>query len=144
MAAGASIDRLSSPGINKTVLQPLECKIREYSQLMSETQNEISTIDEQLRILQERRNGAEDRYLEAKTKHDDYERQHQDVGRALRGEFVSVDRFHQVQDVISQPSPRLARMESFEESRPVSQPISHIHNRSRTFDKLRTSLFKGL
>jgi hypothetical protein len=40
-----------------------------------------------LRSLQERRRHAEEKFAEAKAKHDEYERQHHDVSRALRGEI---------------------------------------------------------
>ncbi|OTB07055.1 hypothetical protein M426DRAFT_93476 [Hypoxylon sp. CI-4A] len=83
---GASIQRLKSPSVMDCVLQPLEAKVREYAGLMHREQDEMSQLDAELRILQERRADAETRFLEAKGKHDDYQRQHSDVERAMRGD----------------------------------------------------------
>lgn len=68
------------------VLQPLDQKVKEYNALMHQEQDEMARLDEEIRILQERRSQAEMRFLDAKGKHDDYQRQYQDVERALRGE----------------------------------------------------------
>ena len=83
-----AVSRLESPSIVRSVLQPLEKKMNEYKHLMAETQTELAQLDDQLRLLQDRRQRTEERYAEAKGKHDDYERQHHDVGRALRGELL--------------------------------------------------------
>ncbi|ETS81670.1 hypothetical protein PFICI_06672 [Pestalotiopsis fici W106-1] len=85
-AAGAAIERLKSPSVMSCVLQPLDNKVKEYQGLMHQEQDEMTRLDEEIRALQERRSRAEMRYLDAKSKHDDYLRQHQDVERALRGE----------------------------------------------------------
>ncbi|KAL2751815.1 hypothetical protein ACRALDRAFT_1066306 [Sodiomyces alcalophilus JCM 7366] len=86
-SGGAAIDRIGSPTIAKTVLQPLDVKIREYQSLMDEAQLQMNQLDDELRAMQERRRQAEERYVEAKAKHDEYERRHADVDRALRGDF---------------------------------------------------------
>ncbi|CAG9951979.1 unnamed protein product [Clonostachys rosea f. rosea IK726] len=82
------VSRLESPSVLKSVLQPLEKKINEYDRFMTEARSEMAQLDDELRALQERRQQAEDRFLSAKSKHDDYSRQHEDVGRAMRGELV--------------------------------------------------------
>lgn len=84
---GHHIRRLSTPSIPNTVLQPLDAKVVEYGTLMAEAQGEMSRLDEEMRLLQDRQRAAEQRFLEAKAKHDDYRRQYSDVERALRGEF---------------------------------------------------------
>ncbi|KPM41860.1 hypothetical protein AK830_g4700 [Neonectria ditissima] len=81
---GADINRVNSPSIQMIVLQPLERKIDEYDHLMREEQANMDHFDHELRILEERRHQAEERFLEAKAKHDEYERQHQDVSKALQ------------------------------------------------------------
>jgi hypothetical protein len=85
--SGASINRLQSPSIMKSVLQPLELKMNEYEALMSDAQGQMTSLDAEIAALQDRRRQAEERFVEAKIKHDDYERQHDDVSRALRGEL---------------------------------------------------------
>ncbi|KAK7427635.1 hypothetical protein QQZ08_005910 [Neonectria magnoliae] len=82
--SGAEINRVNSPSIQMIVLQPLERKIDEYDLLMREEQANIDHLDAEVRALEERRQRAEERFLEAKAKHDEYERQHQDVSRALQ------------------------------------------------------------
>ncbi|KAM5344437.1 hypothetical protein ACJ41O_012973 [Fusarium nematophilum] len=131
---GGDINRLNSPSIQKIVLQPLEQKIHEYDHLMNEAQAQMARLDEELRTLQERRRQAEDRFIEAKAKHDEYERQHQDVGKALRGELVPPQ---------PAPAPRaMPRMESVEsfEPRPVSEQSS-FHHKPKGRGMLRMSLF---
>ncbi|KAH6999698.1 hypothetical protein EDB80DRAFT_121030 [Ilyonectria destructans] len=129
--SGNSINRLNSPSVMKSVLQPLEQKIHEYDNLMAEAQQQMLQLDEELRIMQDRRMQAEERYLEAKSKHDEYERQHEGVGRALRGEPERM--------MSPEPLPRVERMDSYED-RPVSNQSSQkMKGRSR----LRLSLFKG-
>jgi hypothetical protein len=81
------ISRLESPSVIKSVLQPLERKISEYDQLMTDASTEMTLLDEEIRALQARRQLAEDRFLGAKAKHDDYERQRDDVEHAMRGEW---------------------------------------------------------
>lgn len=133
--AGGSINRLNSPSVIKSVLQPLELKIHEYSHLMTEAHGQMVQLDEELRQLQERRHAAEERFIEAKSKHDDYERQHQDVGRAMRGE-LPVPR---VQSPVQQrPVQRMESMESFDE-RPMSNHSSRQQKKGRG---LRMSLWK--
>lgn len=82
-----AIQRLPTPSIPNSVLQPLDAKVSEYGNLMSDAQSEMARLDEEMRALQERQRGAEQRFLEAKAKHDDYRRQYADVERALRGEY---------------------------------------------------------
>ncbi|KAI2625949.1 hypothetical protein GGR54DRAFT_593781 [Hypoxylon sp. NC1633] len=83
---GASIQRLKSPSVLDFVLQPLDQKVHEYGELMHREQDEMERLDGEIRALQERRADAEARFLEAKSKHDDYRRQYVDVERAMRGE----------------------------------------------------------
>ncbi|EEY23674.1 conserved hypothetical protein [Verticillium alfalfae VaMs.102] len=83
----SEISRLSSPGINQSVLQPLEKKMKEYRALLADAEADMAQLDDELRILTERRRQAEDRFVDARGRHDDYERQHADVERALRGDF---------------------------------------------------------
>lgn len=83
-----AIQRLPTPSIPNSVLQPLDAKVVEYGTLMSEAQADMARLDEEMRALQERQRGAEQRFLEAKAKHDDYRRQYADVERALRGDFT--------------------------------------------------------
>ena len=150
------IDRIESPGIMQSVLQPLKQKLNEYERLMSQSQAEMTQLDEELRALQERRRQAEDRFLDAKDKHDEYERQHEDVERALRGQ---VQHQHQPQSAHAPlyaphmmgaggPVQRPATMESYDggggagmgERRPTSNPVSNRSSRTRhlgTMDKLR-------
>lgn len=101
---------------------------------MEEAQTQIMQFDEELRALQERRRQAEDRFVEAKSKHDEYERQHQDVARALRGELE--------QTRAPRPMPRMESLESFRE-RPVSEQSSKSSQKMRARDRLRMSIFKG-
>ncbi|KAK7421540.1 hypothetical protein QQZ08_009885 [Neonectria magnoliae] len=130
--SGNSINRLNSPSVMKSVLQPLELKIQEYDHLMQEAQQQMLQLDEELRTMQERRTQAEERFVEAKAKHDDYERQHQGVGRALRGE-------PEVRLMTPEPMPRMERLDSYDE-RPVSNQSSH---KAKGRSRLRLSLFKG-
>ncbi|KAI0599624.1 hypothetical protein F4775DRAFT_103117 [Biscogniauxia sp. FL1348] len=85
-AAAASIQRLKSPSVMNCVLQPLDQKVQEYDDLMRREEEQMARLDEELRVLQERRSETEARFLEAKSKHDDYRRQYLDVERAMRGE----------------------------------------------------------
>ncbi len=87
--SGHAISRVQSPSVMKSVLQPLDRKIHEYDVQMSEAQTVMAQLDAEMSILQERRREAENRYMSAKNKHDDYHRQYQDVERALRGELGS-------------------------------------------------------
>ncbi|KAM0429967.1 hypothetical protein ACHAPT_005971 [Fusarium lateritium] len=133
LAVPGDINRLNSPSIQKIVLQPLEQKIQEYDHLMNEAQSQMSQLDEEIRILQERRRQAEDRFMEAKAKHDEYERQHQDVGKALRGDFV------REQAPAVRPMARIESVESFG-PRPVSAQSS-FHQKPKSRGMLRMSLF---
>ncbi|KAL7623057.1 hypothetical protein AAE478_006736 [Parahypoxylon ruwenzoriense] len=83
---GASIQRLKSPSVLDCVLQPLDQKVREYAEIMTREQDEMDRLDAEIRALQERRAETETRFLDAKSKHDDYRRQYSDVDRAMRGE----------------------------------------------------------
>ncbi|CAN8105540.1 unnamed protein product [Discula destructiva] len=86
---GHNIRRLSTPSVPNSVLQPLDAKVVEYGTLMADAQGEMSRLDEEMRLLQDRQREVEQRFLEAKAKHDDYRRQYSDVERALRGEFAT-------------------------------------------------------
>ncbi|KAF5500935.1 hypothetical protein CGCS363_v006219 [Colletotrichum siamense] len=86
--AGDEISRLQSPSISKSVLEPLQRKMLEYHNLMEEAQGQMTQLDAELRALQERRRQAEQRFVDAKGKHDEYERQHLDVEKALRGDYA--------------------------------------------------------
>jgi hypothetical protein len=83
------IDRVGSPSVATSVLKPLESKMREYHELMDDAQRQLAQLDNELIALQERRRQAEERFVDAKNKHDIYERQHSDVEKALRGDFQS-------------------------------------------------------
>ncbi|KAI5456528.1 hypothetical protein BGZ63DRAFT_457858 [Mariannaea sp. PMI_226] len=134
---GNAINRLNSPSVMKSVLQPLEQKMQEYDQLMQDAHNQMMQLDEEIRLMQDRRAQAEERFVEAKTKHDEYERQHVGVGRALRGEPEPQPRLPS-----PEPVQRMVRMESFvdDDDRPMSNQSSHkMKGRSR----LRLSLFKN-
>lgn len=86
------IQRLPTPSIFNSVLQPLDAKVVEYGSLMGEAQGDMARLDEEMRALQERQRQAEQRFLEAKAKHDEYHQQYTDVERALRGEFTGTNR----------------------------------------------------
>ncbi|KAF4454382.1 hypothetical protein F53441_3099 [Fusarium austroafricanum] len=133
---GNDINRLNSPSIQKSVLQPLEQKIHEYDHLMHEAQAQMNQLDDELRALQERRRQAEDRFIEAKSKHDEYERQHADVGKALRGELMQQQA---PPPVVRQPVQRMESIDSFDQ-RPVSAQSS-FHQKPKKGGMLRMSLF---
>lgn len=165
------ISRLESPSIAKSVLNPLEKKMAEYDRLMDESQADMVQLDDELRVLQERRRHAEERFLEAKSKHDDYERQHQDVERALRGEVdgplsSAAPLPPPVRQASSQPfirpysagdnldvrhnnnsnHPGLGPMDGYDR-RPVSNQTSKNSSRARKMgmgDRIRRSLFGNL
>ncbi|KUI59150.1 hypothetical protein VP1G_06399 [Cytospora mali] len=84
----AHIQRLPTPSLAMSVLQPLDAKVIEYGTLMAEAQGEMARLDDEMRQLQERQREVEARFLEAKSRHDEYRRQYQDVERALRGDLV--------------------------------------------------------
>lgn len=131
---GPDIDRINSPSIATSVLQPLEKKIHEYEHLMDEANTQMSQLDDEIRSLQERRRLAEERFVEAKTKHDEYERQHMDVGRALRGEIER----ERAAPPPPRPMPRMDSMDSFDH-RPASVQSSIQKPKGRSM--LRMSLF---
>ncbi|KKY31786.1 hypothetical protein UCDDA912_g08265 [Diaporthe ampelina] len=89
LSPAAHIQRLPTPSITSSVLQPLDAKVTEYGALMAEAQGDMAQLDEELRQLQDRQREAEARFLDAKAKHDDYRRQYHDVERALRGDFTN-------------------------------------------------------
>lgn len=91
LSPAAHIQRLPTPSITTSVLQPLDAKVTEYGALMAEAQADMAQLDEELRQLQERQREAEARFLDAKAKHDDYRRQYHDVERALRGDFANAN-----------------------------------------------------
>lgn len=133
---GNNIARLNSPSVMKSVLHPLEQKMHEYDHLMQEAHNQMVNLDEEIRIMQERRAQAEERFMEAKSKHDDYERQHTGVGRALRGEPEPQQRMPS-----PEPVQRMVRMESFvDDDRPMTSQSSH---KAKGRSRLRLSLFKN-
>ncbi|KAF4961230.1 hypothetical protein FGADI_467 [Fusarium gaditjirri] len=132
---GNDINRLNSPSIQKSVLLPLEQKIHEYDHLMQEAQAQMNQLDDEIRALQERRRQAEDRFLEAKSKHDNYERQHADVGKALRGEPMQ----QPPPPAVRQPVQRMDSIDSFDH-RPVSVQSS-FHQKPKKGGLLKMSLF---
>lgn len=102
------------------VLQPLTQKVKEYNALMHQEQDEMARLDEEIRGLQARREKAEHRYLDAKSKHDDYQRQFTDVERAMRGEA---------------PVPReLPQPQQHHQQRPVAQRPISIRDEDDDFD----------
>lgn len=144
------INRLESPGIMDSVLQPLKQKLTEYERLMTTSQTEMAQLDDELRALQERRRQAEDRYLDAKDKHDEYDRQHEDVERAMKGEVsagqpsMHAPLYAPQMMATSGPVQRPATMESYGgglgERRPTSNPVSNRSSRTRqlgTMDRLK-------
>lgn len=123
-------------------------KMREYYGFMEEEQRKMTELDAELRALQEQRQQAEERFLDAKQKHDEYERQHMDVERALRGEFQQRQpqpqppQQQQQQQVAPSASWTMARapsMESFDE-RPSSGRSGGGTSKGRS--RFRMSLFK--
>lgn len=86
LAPGALIQRVATPSVTSSVLQPLDAKVQEYGGLMNEAQDEMARLEDEMRQLQDRQREAEGRFLDAKSKHDEYRRQYHDVERALRGE----------------------------------------------------------
>jgi hypothetical protein len=148
----SDISRIGSPSIATSVLHPLESKMREYADLMDDAQRQLSQLDDELIALQERRRQAEERFVDAKAKHDTYERQHADVERALRGDFQQQhgmapppfqqqQQFHQQQQFGSRPSlsrPRPPSADSYGE-RPMS---GQSHGTKGKGGRFRLSLFK--
>ncbi|KAI0108473.1 hypothetical protein F4814DRAFT_428072 [Daldinia grandis] len=111
---GASIQRLKSPSVMDCVLQPLDQKVHEYADVMHREQDEMDRLDAEIRALQERRADAETRFLEAKSKHDDYRRQYLDVERAMRG------------DPLPPPTPReLPQQQQVPLARQHTRPMSY-------------------
>ncbi|KAH7313554.1 hypothetical protein B0I35DRAFT_435436 [Stachybotrys elegans] len=140
--SGATINRLKSPSIMKSVLLPLEHKILEYEQLMDEAEAQMLQLDQEILALQERRRQAEDRYVEAKHKHDEYDRQHQDVGRALRGDLevkLPPQAQPQPQAQARMSMPAMDRMDSYD-NRPLSPQSTAQKTRKGGF---RMSLFRS-
>lgn len=86
--AAAHIQRMPTPSLATSVLQPLDAKVVEYGTLMAEAQGDMARLDDEMRQLQERQREAEGRFLEAKSRHDEYRRQYQDVERALKGDLM--------------------------------------------------------
>ncbi|ORY68201.1 uncharacterized protein BCR38DRAFT_481684 [Pseudomassariella vexata] len=138
-ASAATIPRVKSPSVMTSVLQPLELKVHEYEGLMHVAQDDMARLDEELHALQQKRAEAEGRFLEAKAKHDDYQRQYQDVEMALRGEIPRETPPQQ------QPPPRRERPISYDEPSPEERPMSHQSSfgmqKTRTRDRFRMSLF---
>ncbi|KAI7774033.1 hypothetical protein LA080_009456 [Diaporthe eres] len=104
LSPAAHIQRLPTPSITSSVLQPLDAKVTEYGSLMAEAQADMAALDEELRQLQDRKREAEARFLDAKSKHDDYRRQYHDVERALRGDFASSNGNNNVPPMPSMPN----------------------------------------
>ncbi|KAI3555590.1 hypothetical protein CABS03_04118 [Colletotrichum abscissum] len=145
----SDISRVNSPSISKSVLEPLQRKMLEYHRLMDEAQGQMAQYDEELRLLQERRRLAEQRFVDAKTKHDEYERQHLDVERALRGDYAPPQQVQQQQMMQQQQSQQ--QMYQNSPPRTVPRPASSImsyddrpmsgHSSGPKKGKLRFSLF---
>ncbi|TDZ23668.1 hypothetical protein Cob_v003386 [Colletotrichum orbiculare MAFF 240422] len=123
---GDEINRLQSPSISKSVLEPLQRKMLQYHNLMQEEQGHMTNLDEEIRALQERRRLAEQRFVDAKTKHDEYERQHLDVERALRGDYTPPHQQHQQQQPQPQASQQQHQMYNSSPPRTVQRPASSI------------------
>jgi hypothetical protein len=104
LSPAAHIQRLPTPSISTSVLQPLDAKVTEYGSLMAEAQGDMAALDEEMRQLQDRQREAEARFLDAKAKHDDYRRQYHDVERALRGDFANGNGGISVPPVPSMPN----------------------------------------
>jgi len=126
------------------VLQPLEKKLQEYDHLMSEAHSTMIGIDEELRVLQERRREQEERYAEARAKRDEYQRQWRDVERALRGGWEDVQggearRMERVQTQIHRVSTN--RLESFAEEGRTDSEQSGEEKRIRARDRFRMTIF---
>lgn len=133
-------DRADSPSVTKSVLQPLEKKITQYAQLMADAEDSMTQLDDEMRVLQERRRQAEDGFLEAKAKHDLYERQHADVGRALRGELQRPQRVETM--AVERPPSMIQRVDSpRERERPNSGGSG---GTLRMRDRIRNSIFKNM
>ncbi|KAK1676926.1 hypothetical protein BDP55DRAFT_727710 [Colletotrichum godetiae] len=144
----SDISRVNSPSISKSVLEPLQRKMLEYHRLMDEAQGQMAQYDEELSLLQERRRLAEQRFVDAKGKHDEYERQHLDVERALRGDYAPPQQQHQ-----QQMMPQQSQQQMYQNSPPrtVPRPASSImsyddrpmsgHSSGPKKGKLRFSLF---
>ncbi|EXF73522.1 hypothetical protein CFIO01_02814 [Colletotrichum fioriniae PJ7] len=145
----SDISRVNSPSISKSVLEPLQRKMLEYHRLMDEAQGQMAQYDEELRLLQERRRLAEQRFVDAKGKHDEYERQHLDVERALRGDYAPPQQVQQQQMMQQQQSQQ--QMYQNSPPRTVPRPASSImsyddrpmsgHSSGPKKGKLRFSLF---
>jgi hypothetical protein len=86
LKAGNSIPRLNSPSVSQVVLQPLDAKVQEYGNQMLTEEKLMAQLDSEMAALQERRRAADNRFMAAKSKHDDYRRQYLGVERALKGE----------------------------------------------------------
>nr|XP_036586885.1 uncharacterized protein CTRU02_03473 [Colletotrichum truncatum]KAF6797442.1 hypothetical protein CTRU02_03473 [Colletotrichum truncatum] len=123
---GDDISRLQSPSISKSVLEPLQRKMLQYHNLMEEAQGQMTQLDDELRALQERRRQAEQRFIDAKGKHDEYERQHLDVERALRGDYGPTH--HQQLPPLQPPPPQQQQQQMYSNSPPrtVGRPASSI------------------
>ncbi|KAF6832356.1 hypothetical protein CPLU01_06181 [Colletotrichum plurivorum] len=123
--SAADISRLNSPSISKSVLEPLQRKMYEYHSLMEEAQGQMARLDDELRQLQERRHQAEQRFVDAKTKHDEYERQHLDVERALRGDYGPPMHQQQMQMQQQQQQPQMYNNSPPAPARPASSLMSY-------------------
>ncbi|KAF4874191.1 hypothetical protein CGCSCA1_v006740 [Colletotrichum siamense] len=128
--AGDEISRLQSPSISKSVLEPLQRKMLEYHNLMEEAQGQMTQLDAELRALQERRRQAEQRFVDAKGKHDEYERQHLDVEKALRGDYAmpipQPQQQQQQQQIHPQASQQQHQMYNDSPPRTLGRPASSI------------------
>ncbi|KAI8171132.1 hypothetical protein K4K54_005381 [Colletotrichum sp. SAR 10_86] len=127
--AGDEISRLQSPSISKSVLEPLQRKMLEYHNLMEEAQGQMTQLDAELRALQERRRQAEQRFVDAKGKHDEYERQHLDVEKALRGDYampIPQPQQQQQQQIHPQTSQQQHQMYNDSPPRTLGRPASSI------------------
>ncbi|OLN83410.1 hypothetical protein CCHL11_03130 [Colletotrichum chlorophyti] len=144
-------DRINSPSVSKSVLEPLQRKMFQYHNLMDEAQGQMSQLDDEIRALQERRRQAEQRFVDAKTKHDEYERQHLDVERALRGDFHPPQPQPVPQQQQQQPQQQQQQMYNSSPPRTMQRPASSImsyddrpmsgHSSGPKKGKLRFSLF---
>lgn len=103
---GATIERLKTPSVMETVLQPLGRKVQEYNRLVNEAQDDIKRLDDELRLIQTRRDEAHARLLDAQTRYEDWQQQYASVERTLKGEVPPVPQLPQLP--LEQPKPQAA------------------------------------
>ncbi|EFX01660.1 hypothetical protein CMQ_8126 [Grosmannia clavigera kw1407] len=150
---GATIERLKTPSVMETVLQPLSRKVQEYNRLVNEAQDEIKRLDDELRLIQTRRDDAHARLLDAQTRYEDWQQQYASVERTLKGELPPLPPLQH-----EQPKPQVAvaaaeqlndddEYDDDEDLRERPWSASHqgsfasTKSKSRVRDRLRKSIF---